>query len=150
MRGLIAWSVFRVPDLDDLSNDPGAEAANSEGATRETSGDRETFWVRASELADEENVIFAHPINQQQLFGSPGVGHSGVANLSNEDLTRLGGPSGNDPISGTRYFGSKDTMEGPGSIIEVTAGNHRVAEIGRRVRAGMLSGDTLVEIVRSQ
>lgn len=104
-----------MPDLDDLSINPTA-AANREGTAGGNPGGRETFWVRASELADEENVVFAHPINQQQLFGSAEVGHSGVANLSNEDLTRLGGPSGNDPISGTRYFGSNDTMEGPGSM----------------------------------
>jgi RHS repeat-associated protein len=104
------------------------------------------FYVQASELTNEENVEGLHPINPEQLYGSEAVGHAGVANLSNEELTVFGGPQGNDPITGFRSYPSSGAdYSKPGPVINVLGGHHRVYEIGQRVLGGTLSPDTLVE-----
>jgi hypothetical protein len=50
------------------------------------------FYLRASELLEQGNVKPMYPIFSEQLYGSERVGHAGVANLSNENLLRFGGP----------------------------------------------------------
>jgi len=103
------------------------------------------FHVRAGELADESKVVRSHPINRQQLEGGETVGHGGVRNLSNEELTRFGGPQGDDPITGFRDYSPGADLWEPGDRINIVAGHHRTYEIGVRVRAGTLDPNTIVE-----
>ena len=87
----------------------------------------------------------SHPINRQQLEGGETVGHGGVRNLSNEELTRFGGPQGDDPITGFRDYSPGADLWEPGDRINIVAGHHRTYEIGVRVRAGTLDPNTIVE-----
>ncbi|WP_432081865.1 DUF6531 domain-containing protein [Streptomyces sp. WAC 04229] len=101
------------------------------------------FYVRAGELVD--NRIASHPLTEAQMYGGEIAGHGGVRNLPNEDLTRFGGPQGNDPISGYRDWGPGDSPRFPGSQIHITGGHHRTAEIVRRIGAGEIDPEMLIE-----
>ncbi|MFJ6687239.1 DUF6531 domain-containing protein [Streptomyces sp. NPDC091294] len=101
------------------------------------------FYVRAGELV--ENRIASHPLTDAQMYGGDVAGHGGVRNLPNEDLTRFGGPQGNDPISGYRDWGPGDSPRFPGSQIHITGGHHRTAEIVRRIGAGEMDPEMLIE-----
>jgi RHS repeat-associated protein len=101
------------------------------------------FYVRAGELV--ENRIASHPLTEAQMYGGEVAGHGGVRNLPNEDLTRFGGPQGNDPISGFRDWGPGDSPRFPGSQIHITGGHHRTAEIVRRIGAGEMDPEMLIE-----
>ncbi|MFE1589924.1 DUF6531 domain-containing protein [Streptomyces sp. NPDC058737] len=101
------------------------------------------FYVRAGELV--ENRIASHPLTEAQMYGGEVAGHGGVRNLPNEDLTRFGGPQGNDPISGYRDWGPGDSPRFPGSQIHITGGHHRTAEIVRRIGAGEMDPELLIE-----
>jgi hypothetical protein len=107
---------------------------------------RDRFFVRAGELANETRVVQDHPLNRSQMLGGPEVGHGGVRNLSNDELTRFGGPQGTDPIRGFRAYRPGDDLGLPGPEIHLRGGHHRAAEIGRRVRAGQMDPDTLIEV----
>ena len=74
------------------------------------------------------------------------AGHGGVANLSNEQLIRFGGPNGDDPITAYKTFAVDDPLEGPGSEIHILAGHHRTSEIGRRVSGGLMDPETIITI----
>lgn len=82
------------------------------------------------------------------MLGSPEVGHGGVANLSNKDLIKFGGPKGNDPISGSRFFQQTDNLTAPGSGIRIESGHHRLDVIRQRVKSGQISPDTLIEVLK--
>ena len=69
-----------------------------------------------------------HPTNMRQA--------GPVSQLSNNDLIRF---RPGDPISSHGL--------GPGRSVNVTGGHHRLAEIQRRVRAGILPADTKVRIL---
>ncbi|MEV0639186.1 RHS repeat-associated core domain-containing protein [Streptomyces sp. NPDC050619] len=101
------------------------------------------FYVRAGELVD--NRIASHPLTEAQMYGGEMAGHGGVRNLPNEDLTRFGGPQGNDPISGYRDWAPGDSTRFPGSQIHITGGHHRTAEIVRRIGAGEMDPSLLIE-----
>ncbi|MFE0132548.1 DUF6531 domain-containing protein [Streptomyces sp. NPDC059037] len=101
------------------------------------------FYVRAGELVD--NRIASHPLTDAQMLGGDVVGHGGVRNLPNEDLTRFGGPQGNDPISGYRDWAPGDSPQFPGSQVHITGGHHRTAEVVRRIQAGEMDPDILIE-----
>ena len=103
--------------------------------------------MRASELIVEENLIPMHPINLDQLHGSPMVGHGGVTNLSSEEILRLGGPQGDDPIRGFREHALGDDMRFPGSLIHIRGGHHRIHEIAERVKSGEIDPETLIELL---
>ncbi len=107
------------------------------------------FDIAAYDLADRLTVFHSHPTNDLQRFGGDGVGHNGVTNLSNDDLVRFGGPSGDDPIAGNITFGPDD-YPGPASELNITAGNHRIEEIVRRVNNGSMSESTRIRILRSR
>ena len=62
--------------------------------------DSTKFNVRAGELVN--NSVETHPLNEFQMEGGETVGHGGVRNLSNNELTMPGGPQGTDPVSGAR------------------------------------------------
>ncbi|MFF5496018.1 DUF6531 domain-containing protein [Streptomyces aquilus] len=101
------------------------------------------FYVRAGELVD--NRIASHPLTEAQMYGGEIAGHGGVRNLANEDLTRFGGPQGNDPISGYRDWAPGDSVRFPGSQVHITGGHHRTAEIVRRIGTGEMDPDILIE-----
>ncbi|MEU4469314.1 DUF6531 domain-containing protein [Streptomyces sp. NPDC024017] len=101
------------------------------------------FYVRAGELVD--NRIASHPLTEAQMYGGEIAGHGGVRNLPNEDLTRFGGPQGNDPISGYRDWAPGDSVRFPGSQVHITGGHHRTAEIVRRIGSGEMDPDLLIE-----
>ncbi|MGW3409806.1 RHS repeat-associated core domain-containing protein [Streptomyces sp. NPDC000888] len=101
------------------------------------------FYVRAGELVD--NRIASHPLTEAQMYGGEIAGHGGVRNLANDDLTRFGGPQGNDPISGYRDFGPGDSINFPGSRIHITGGHHRTAEVVRRIGTGEMDPNTFIE-----
>ncbi|MFG2649393.1 DUF6531 domain-containing protein [Streptomyces sp. NPDC048436] len=101
------------------------------------------FYVRAGELVD--NRIASHPLTDAQMHGGDVVGHGGVRNLPNEDLTRFGGPQGNDPISGYRDWGPGDSPRFPGSQVHITGGHHRTAEVVRRIGTGEMDPNLLIE-----
>ncbi|MFF4401433.1 DUF6531 domain-containing protein [Streptomyces sp. NPDC001480] len=101
------------------------------------------FYVRAGELVD--NRVASHPLTDAQMYGGEIAGHGGVRNLSNEDLTRFGGPQGNDPISGYRDWGPGDSPRFPGSKVHITGGHHRTAEVVRRIGTGEMDPDILIE-----
>jgi hypothetical protein len=109
--------------------------------------DFDKFYVRAGELVN--NRVETHPINEFQMQGGETVGHGGVANLSNDELIMPGGPQGNDPIRGTRDWAPGDCGCYPASRVVITGGHHRTAEIARRVAAGEMSADILIEFVLS-
>jgi len=102
------------------------------------------FYAKASEM---ENRSMGNPSTPEQMNGSASVGHRGVANLSNDDLLRFGGPNGRDPITGYREFAPGDDVNFPGSILHIIDGNNRTEEIMNRVRDGRIHPDTLVEIM---
>ncbi|GAB3279689.1 hypothetical protein GCM10027589_06390 [Actinocorallia lasiicapitis] len=81
------------------------------------------------------------------MHGGEEIGHNGVANLSNDDLIRFGGPNGDDPISGFRDWGPNDSINFPGSQIHITGGHHRTAEIANRVLSGAMNPETLIEFL---
>jgi len=108
---------------------------------------RTRFYVKASELTKPENLVQLHPVNEDQLLGSEKVGHSGVRNLSNSDITKFGGPQGDDPIRGSRKHKINDDKCLPGSEIHIKGGHHRIDEIGRRVKAGLIDPNTVIEIL---
>jgi hypothetical protein len=108
---------------------------------------RTRFFVRAGELTQTGNLRPMHPVNPDQLMGSEMVGHAGVRNLSNDELTTLGGSQGNDPIRGYREHAIGDDLRFPGSEIHIRGGHHRIHEIGERVRDGRMSPDTLIEFL---
>jgi hypothetical protein len=87
-------------------------------------------------------------LNQKQMLGSADAGHGGVANLSNDGLLKFGGPKGNDPISGSRFFQQADDLTAPGSGIRVEGGHHRLDVIRQRVESGKISPDTLIEVLK--
>jgi len=101
------------------------------------------FNVRAGELVN--NRFETHPLNPHQMNGGEVVGHDGVRNLRNDQLIMPGGPQGNDPIRGTRDWAPGDCSCFPGSRIYITGGHHRTAEIARRVQAGDMDPNTLIE-----
>lgn len=105
------------------------------------------FFVQADELLNTKNIIQRHPTNQIQMEGLPGAGHGGVRNLSNEDLLRFGGPKGDDAIRGFREFQVGDDLRFPGSRINIQGGHHRLEEIAKRVQAGKIKPDTLIELL---
>lgn len=106
------------------------------------------FYIQASELLEELNIVRKHPLNSKQMFGSPQVGHGGVNNLSDEYLIRAGGPKGNDPISGSRFFQQADDLTAPGSGIRVEGGHHRLEVIRQRTESGQILPDTLIEVLK--
>jgi RHS repeat-associated protein len=106
---------------------------------------RERFYITAGELSSG-NLIQRHPTNDEQRFGSPLVGHGGVRNLSNDELTRFGGPRGTDPISGYREYQAGDSFRFPGSLLNIQGGHHRLEEINRRVGLGLIEPNALIEI----
>ena len=71
-----------------------------------------------------------------------------VRNLSNDDLTKFGGPQGTDPITVNRTHKPSDDPLLPGSQLEIRAGHHRLEEIRRRVEDGRMSADTIIEVVQ--
>ncbi|MFD7686439.1 RHS repeat-associated core domain-containing protein [Streptomyces sp. NPDC059781] len=101
------------------------------------------FYVRAGELV--ENRVASHPLTEAQMYGGEVAGHGGVRNLSNEDLTRFGGPQGNDPISGYREWGPGDSPRFPGTQVHITGGHHRTAEVVRRIGTGEMDPEMLIE-----
>ncbi|MGH4033711.1 DUF6531 domain-containing protein [Actinomycetota bacterium Odt1-20B] len=101
------------------------------------------FYVRAGELVN--NRIASHPLTEAQMYGGEVAGHGGVRNLANEDLTRFGGPQGNDPISGYRDWAPGDSPNFPGSRIHITGGHHRTAEVVRRINNGEMDPNILIE-----
>ncbi|MFF8654566.1 DUF6531 domain-containing protein [Streptomyces huasconensis] len=101
------------------------------------------FYVRAGELV--ENRVASHPLTDAQMHGGEIAGHGGVRNLPNEDLTRFGGPQGNDPISGYRDWAPGDSPQFPGSRIHITGGHHRTAEVVRRIGTGEMDPNLLIE-----
>ncbi|MEU4556713.1 hypothetical protein [Micromonospora violae] len=105
------------------------------------------FNVRAGELVN--NRFETHALNPHQMNGGEVAGHGGVRNLTNDELIMPGGPQGNDPIRGARDWGPGDCGCYPASRVYITGGHHRTAEIARRVRAGDMSPDTLIEFVIS-
>jgi large repetitive protein len=126
---------------------------NCDGSTNEHLSDLPVhedinkFNVRAGEMVN--NRVETHPINEFQMQGGETAGHGGVANLSNEELITPGGPQGNDPIRGTRDWAPGDCGCFPGSRVIITGGHHRTAEIARRVLAGEMDPNTLIEFVIS-
>ena len=102
----------------------------------------------ASDRSDSRRLSRVRDATAQRLGGA-GVGHGGVRNLSNEDLLRLGGPQGTDPIRVARFYQLGDDYSLPGSGIRIDAGHHRLEEIGRRVQAGEIPADTLIEVLNS-
>ncbi|TNM30562.1 RHS repeat-associated core domain-containing protein [Streptomyces sedi] len=105
----------------------------------------ERFYVRAGELVD--NRVPSHGLNDAQMLGGEIAGHGGVRNLSNDELIRIGGPQGNDPISGYRDWGPGDSINYPGSQVHITGGHHRTAEIAERVGRGEMTPDVLIEFL---
>lgn len=100
---------------------------------------------RAGELVD--NRVPSHGLNDAQMLGGEIAGHGGVRNLTNDELVRYGGPQGNDPISGYRDWAPGDVGDYPASLVHITGGHHRTAEIADRVRRGDMSPDTLIEFL---
>jgi hypothetical protein len=125
------------------------EAPNASLANLPSHADSGKFYVKASELTNPDNISLAHPLNEKQMFGSEEVGHGGVRNLSSVDLLKPGGPQGNDPIRGARVFQPTDNPSLPGSRLDIMGGHHRIYEIGRRVEAGDIPRETLIEFVKS-
>ncbi|MFD6712919.1 LamG-like jellyroll fold domain-containing protein [Micromonospora chalcea] len=105
------------------------------------------FNVRAGELVN--NRFETHALNPHQMNGGEIAGHGGVRNLTNDELIMPGGPQGDDPIRGARDWGPGDCGCYPASRVYITGGHHRTAEVARRVRAGEMSPDTLIEFVIS-
>ncbi|MFC7534086.1 ricin-type beta-trefoil lectin domain protein, partial [Actinoplanes sp. GCM10030250] len=105
------------------------------------------FNVRAGELVN--NRFETHALNPHQMNGGETVGHGGVRNLTNDELIMPGGPQGNDPIRGARDWAPGDCGCYPASRVYITGGHHRTAEIARRVMAGEMSPDTIIEFVIS-
>ncbi|WP_018220701.1 polymorphic toxin-type HINT domain-containing protein [Salinispora pacifica] len=122
-------------------------STNSHNADIPVHSDINKFNARAGELVN--NRFETHPLNPDQMNGGDVVGHGGVRNLSNNDLTRPGGPQGNDPIRGARDWAPGDCSCYPASRIYITGGHHRTAEIARRVMVGDMSPDRLIEFVIS-
>lgn len=122
-------------------------STNSHNADIPVHSDINKFNARAGELVN--NRFETHPLNPDQMNGGDVVGHGGVRNLSNNDLTRPGGPQGSDPIRGARDWAPGDCSCYPASRIYITGGHHRTAEIARRVMVGDMSPDRLIEFVIS-
>jgi intein/homing endonuclease len=145
VEGIPTYFVSDLGVLVHNTCDPSAPNAGLENLPMHRK--RTRFYAKASELTVEDNVIPLHPINPEQLLGSERVGHAGVRNLSNEELLRFGGPQGDDPIQGFREHKITDDLGFPGSEIHIRGGHHRISEIARRVRAGELDPNTLVEFL---
>jgi hypothetical protein len=122
-------------------------SANSHLSDLPVHPDINKFNVRAGELVN--NRFGTHALNPHQMNGGEIAGHGGVRNLTNAQLIARGGPQGNDPIRGARDWGPGDCGCYPASRVYVTGGHHRTAEIARRVGAGEMSPDTLIEFVIS-
>ncbi|WP_237694308.1 polymorphic toxin-type HINT domain-containing protein [Streptomyces sp. SID2563] len=102
------------------------------------------FYARAGEM---QNRIAGNPTTQEQMFGSEDAGHGGVSALSNDDLIRFGGPSGQEPIKGFRDYAPGDDIKLPGSRLHIVDGNNRTAEIANRVLSGRMDPNTIIEIM---
>lgn len=103
------------------------------------------FYAFANEFVNEINVVRLHGLDLRQLFGDDGK--SGVAALANEGLYRFGGISGDDPICGFREWQKSDDENLPGSVIHIRGGHHRLFEIARRVKNGIIEPQILIEFL---
>jgi hypothetical protein len=91
--------------------------------------------------------VAGNPTTHEQMYGSADAGHGGVSALSNDDLIRFGGPSGQEPITGFREYAPGDDIRLPGSRLNIVDGNNRTAEIANRVLSGRMDPNTLIEIM---
>lgn len=142
---MISWS---DPILAILANEDEDMEFVSKNVPIHSNPDR--FYIQASELLDDVNIVRKHPLNSEQMFGSPQVGHRGVSNLPDEYLIKFGGPKGNDPVTGSRFFQPDDDLTAHGSGIRIESGHHRLEVIRQRLEAGQISPDTLIEVLRKQ
>ncbi|MDX3771536.1 MULTISPECIES: polymorphic toxin-type HINT domain-containing protein [unclassified Streptomyces] len=102
------------------------------------------FYARAGEMLER---VAGNPTTHEQMYGSVDAGHGGVSALSNEDLIRFGGPSGQEPITGFREYAPGDDIRLPGSRLNIVDGNNRTAEIANRVLSGRMDPNTLIEMM---
>ncbi|PYC68372.1 hypothetical protein C7C46_29145 [Streptomyces tateyamensis] len=102
------------------------------------------FYARAGEMLDR---VAGNPTTHEQMFGSADARHGGVSALSNDDLIRFGGPSGQEPITGFRDYAPGDDIKLPGSRLHIVDGNNRTAEIANRVLSGQMDPNTLIEVM---